>query len=130
MQLSRWVALIAVFVGVGTLQVSQRSALFLKGYALGDRMHRVQMKETDVAWLGANVVGLSSPRRLADIADERRLTFVAWSTFSPMRSLVAASLSESPEKPLEHRGEREAGSLAHLASLDASQPVTGDDEAD
>ena len=83
MRLSRWVALLAVLVGLGCLQVSQRNAIVLKGYALGERMQRIQTRTTDVAWLNANVIGLTSPTTLAELAQERKLKLVAWSLLAP-----------------------------------------------
>lgn len=89
-------ALIGVVVGLGCLQVAQRNAIFLKGYAVGERMHRVHTRENEVAWLSTRVTGLASPMRLADIAKERRLTLVAWSRLSPA---VAQPHGMSPDDP-------------------------------
>ncbi|MBI3330686.1 MAG: hypothetical protein HYZ96_01080 [Candidatus Omnitrophica bacterium] len=86
MRLSHWVALIAVMVGIGFLRVSQRNALLLKGYAVGERLHRVHAKETDVTWLAATVDGLASPAHLAQVAEERRLKLVARSTLTDLPS--------------------------------------------
>ena len=80
MRLTRWLLLIAAVVGLGCLQVAQRTALYLKGYAVGQRAHEVHTQNTEVSWLDTQVVGLSSPVRLAEVAQERRLQFVAWST--------------------------------------------------
>ncbi len=80
MRLSHWIALIAVMVGIGFLRVSQRNALILKGYAVGERLQRVHAKETDVTWLTVQVDGLASPTHLAQVAEERRLKLVARST--------------------------------------------------
>ncbi len=76
----RWLTLIAVVVGLGCLQVTQRTALVLKGYALGERLHDVHTQETDVSWLRSQVEELSSPVHLAQVAQTRQLKFVAWST--------------------------------------------------
>ena len=80
MCLSYWLGLVALVTGIGCLQVSQRTAIVLSGYAVGERMQRVHAQETDVSWLNANVVGLASPARLAQAAQERHLKLVAWST--------------------------------------------------
>jgi hypothetical protein len=77
MRLTQWLLLIGIVTGLGCLQVAQRNALFLKGYAVGERVQRVHAKETDVSWLSARVVEMTSPVRLADIAQERRLKLVA-----------------------------------------------------
>ncbi len=84
MRLSRWGALIAVLVGIGCLQVSQRNAIFLKGYALGARVDRLHAQETDVSWLRASVVGLESPTHLARVAEERESPFEARKTVSSL----------------------------------------------
>jgi hypothetical protein len=77
MRLAQWMMLIGIVTGLGCLQVAQRNALFLKGYAVGERVQRVHAKETDVSWLNARIVEMTSPVRLADIAQERRLKLVA-----------------------------------------------------
>lgn len=79
MRLSRWVFLIGTVVGLGCLQVAQRTAAFMRGYALGDRLERLQAQQTDVSRLRVEVVRLSSPVQLADVAETRRLKLVAWS---------------------------------------------------
>ena len=82
MRLSRWVTLIAILVGLGCLQVSQRNAIFLKGYALGERTDHMHTQETDLSWLHASVVGLKSPTHLARVAGDRGLKFEARKTVS------------------------------------------------
>lgn len=91
MRLSRWLALIAMLVGIGFLQVSQRNAIVLKAYAVGEGMHQVHAKETDVAWLNAEVAGLVSPAHLAQVARERRLKLVARTTLSTRPSASSSS---------------------------------------
>ena len=95
MRLSGWMGLIAALVGIGALQVSQRTAIVLSGYAVGSRMERVHDKETEVAWLDANVTGLASPGHLADVAKERRLNMVARS----MLPLPSIGLAREPQAP-------------------------------
>ncbi len=82
MRLSRWVTLIAILVGLGCLQVSQRNAIFLKGYALGERTGHLHTQETDLSWLHASVVGLESPTHLARVAGNRGMKFEARKTVS------------------------------------------------
>jgi len=98
MRLSRWLALIAVMVGLGLLRVSQRNAVVLKGYAVGERLHRVHAKETDVTWLSAAVGGLVSPTHLAQVAEDRRLKLVARSTWPiPSRAEPTIRLAAGDE---------------------------------
>ena len=104
MSISRWFALTAVVVGLGCLQVAQRNAILLKGYAIGTRMSDLHAQETDLSWLSADVVGLSSPAHLARVAQERRLTFVAWSRLAHDSSLAGSG----------------SGSLLQIAADDAS----------
>ena len=121
MPLSRWTMLVALLVGLGCLQVSQHNALFMKGYAVGERMGRVHTQETDVSWLQARVIGLTSPSHLARVSQERQLKLVARSTLSP------APASADDAALLGAFG-RALGGLAqplvHLASApDAPSPV-------
>ena len=109
--------LIGVIVGLGCLQVAQRNAIFLKGYAVGDRIDRVHTQETEVSWLGARVVGLGSPTRLSQLAQERHLKLVAWS----MRL---------PAAPDAGTGGRVSDPLTHLASLGPDQPTVVDETSD
>ena len=90
MRVSRWFMLIAMVVGLGCLQVAQRNAILLKGYVIGTRMDSLHAEETDLSWLNAQVVGLSSPAHLARVAQERRLTFVAWSRLAHESSLAGS----------------------------------------
>lgn len=85
MSLRRWFLLEAVLVGLGCLQVAQRHAILLNGYAVGARMERVHAQETNLAWLRNDVTGLASPTHLARVARDRRLTLVAWSTLPAAR---------------------------------------------
>ena len=65
-------------VGLGCLQVAQRTAIVMKGYALGERAHRVHTQQTNVLLETVEVAGLSSPLQLSDVAKERRMNLVAW----------------------------------------------------
>jgi hypothetical protein len=109
MRLSGWMALIGVLVAVGCLAVTQRNAVYGQGYAVGRRLHRLHAEESDVSRLRAQVTGLESPTRLAQLADERRLKLVAWSTLSP-------------DRPSETDGAR----LDHIASLNDQGTDTAD----
>ena len=88
MRLSRWFLVMACVVGLGCLQVAQRTAIVIKGYALGERMHRVHTQETDASLETMEVVGLSSPAHLSQVARERRMNLVAW---RPLRGEPAAA---------------------------------------
>jgi len=90
MRSSRWLLLIALVVGVGCLNVAQRTALFLTGYGVGQRAQRAHAQEADVLWLKMQVVGLSSPAHLAEVAQERRLKLVAWSTLKAEPTVPAS----------------------------------------
>jgi hypothetical protein len=81
--------LIGVMVGIGCFQVAQRNAILVKSYAVSERTHRLQAKRNEVAWLQAQVEGISSPTHLAQVAEERRLKLVAWSRLPPTPSLVS-----------------------------------------
>ena len=113
MRLTRWMTLIGLIVGLGCLQVTQRNAIVLKGYAVGERMSRLHDQEADVSWLNMQVVGLTSPAHLSRIAKERRLNLVARVTL-PADTARAAS----------------PRTLVHLAAMDPHQPTTSDDTSD
>ncbi|MBI4003491.1 MAG: hypothetical protein HY353_00545 [Candidatus Omnitrophica bacterium] len=83
MRLSRWWVLLGGVVGLGCLQVAQRTAIVMKGYALGERVHRVHTQQTEVSLETMDVAGLSSPVHLAQVAKERRMNLVAWSAWHP-----------------------------------------------
>ncbi len=68
MSVYRWLVLIGIVVIVGCLQVAQRTAVFLKGYGLGERSNQIHAQETEVLWLKAQTISLVSPRRLLDEA--------------------------------------------------------------
>lgn len=92
MPLLRWFLLIGVVVGLGLLQVAQRNAIFLQGYAVGERMVKAHRESTDVSWLKARLDSLSSPAHLSEAAEKHRLKLVAWSVLRqvpPAQSLVA-----------------------------------------
>ena len=114
MRLSRWLMLIAVVVGLGCLQVTQRNAMFLNGYAVGERLESLHTQETDVSWLRARVVGLRAPRRLAQIAQERQLKLVAWSALSPQLAEDLSGMAQS--RTVVQQEGHGATSLTHLAS--------------
>ena len=119
MPLSRWMSLIAVLVGIGCLEVAQRNAIVLSGYAVGSQAERLHAQQTEVAWLSSKVTGLSSPSHLAQVARERQLKLVAWSTLSTPPPLATLGM------PSRGSGPHEAP-LAHLAAVDPTQPMTND----
>lgn len=91
MRLSQWMMLIGVLVGIGCLQVTQRNALCLHGYAVGDRLRQFQADQTSVAWLRAQVDEVASPAHLAHVASQRQLKLVAWSTLAAAEGRGVAS---------------------------------------
>jgi hypothetical protein len=103
MRLSHWLGLVALVTGIGCLQVSQRTAIMLGGYGVGQRMSRVHAQETDVSWLQANVVGLASPTHLARVAQEKRLNLVARSTVSrnPLPQAAAQARTAPAAQPIQ-----------------------------
>jgi len=128
MPLVRWMGLIGIVVAVGCLKVSQHNALYLKGYAVGERLTQVHQQETDLSWLHAQVTGLESPGRLARAAQDRQLKLVAWSTLSPERAFAAVRAAES-----ETMGEGPGGDeprLDHVAALEPDQQDSAGDTAD
>ena len=111
MRLAQWFLLIGLLMIVGLLQVTQQTAILLEGYALGHRVRQLHAQETQLSWLHAQVIGLSSPAHLAEVAQERKLTLVAWSTFSPVPTLATGPGS---------------GSLVHLAANTPSDSTVDD----
>jgi len=105
MRLSRCLGLIAALVGMGVLQVSQRNAIVLKGYAVSEGVQGVHAKETDASWLTMEVTRLLSPTHLAHVEQERRLELVARPTLSPGASpagpaLMTADAERAGAQPL------------------------------
>ena len=124
MRLSRWLLLVGVVVGLGCLQVMQRTALLLRGYAVGERLRRVHTEETTVAWLSAEVDGLASPGRLAQASKDQRLTLAAWLPLSPTSSsadVVPTALSQS----MDH-----APAVFSVANVASREAVITDDTSD
>lgn len=86
MPVSRWFLLLAAMVALGALQVAQRTAIVLKGYALGERMDRLHTQATHAALETMEVAGLVSPAHLSQAVKDRQMQLVAWS-----------ALQENPE---------------------------------
>ena len=128
MPLSRWMGLIGIVVTFGCLKVSEHNALYLKGYAVGERLTRVHQQETTLSWLHAQVTGLESPGRLARAAQDRQLKLVAWSTLSPERAFAAVRAAEN-ETMAEGSGGEEPR-LDHVAALEPGQQDSAGDTAD
>jgi hypothetical protein len=116
MPVTRWMALIGVVVGIGFAQVAQRNAVYLNSYRLGERLRQQHAQETEIGWLRAQVIGLTSPAGLARAADTRQLKLVAWSTVTGqghMGRLAAGSAGRSSQDG--------PGGAVRVASLDADQ---------
>jgi len=75
-----WFMVIALLVVLGCLLAAQRLSIFARAYEVGEQMGRLHAAESDVAWLATQVEALASPTYLSQIAKERNLQFVAWST--------------------------------------------------
>lgn len=97
----RMIALIGIMVVAGGIRVNQQTALRLKGYALGRQQQRVRALEHESLWLKAQVVGLQSPARLANVLTGRPRKLVARTTLAstPQRTRLAHA-SLSPARPL------------------------------
>lgn len=130
MQVTRWMMAIGVVVGLGLLQVSQRHAVILKGYALGERLKRVHDQETQLLWLNARVIGLRSPVHLAQAAQDQRLKLVGWSTWTPDRALAATTPLALP--PMQHARlvDQERALLMHMAAVAPTADSSADDTTD
>lgn len=77
MSIKKWAIAIGCVVGLGCLQVAQRNALLLQGYALGHRVEQMHEDQVVLHWLQADVTRLGSPSALADAAQMRKWKFVA-----------------------------------------------------
>lgn len=95
MRFAQWFGLIGVVIGLGCFQVTQRNALFMAGYALGERAHAIHTQETQLTWLQAQVVGLESPKHLARMAQDRKLKLVAWSPLPAPSLMHVAAIGSS-----------------------------------
>lgn len=94
MSLSRWMVLIGLVVGLGCLRVTQHHAVVFKGYAVGDRVSRLHDQHNEVAWLSAQIAGLASPAHLGEVAQQRRVKFIARSTLHARP--VSSALQRDP----------------------------------
>ena len=94
MKFKRWLMAIGIIVSVGMLQVAQRNTVYLKGYALGDRVEKEHEGQTEVSWLETRVMRLTSPDHLSDMAQERHLNLVAWSMLTPDQAQRFADTAE------------------------------------
>jgi hypothetical protein len=99
MRAGHWFALIGLITAVGMAQVAQRTAIYLKGYEIGEQLAKMHELNNDTRWLETEVTGLKAPGHLAHVMKSRRLELVAWST-APMPSMdshetrAAASLGD------------------------------------
>ena len=125
MSLRRWLIVVMSVVVVGGLQVAQHNAIFLQGYAVGESMGRIRKEETEVARLHAQVIGLVSPTHLSDVAQERRLTLVAWSSLPE-----AATISKVMKIPVARKPTADAARLLHVAKEEQPQVTTSEDTSD
>ena len=115
MTIPRWLLLIAIMVGIGGAQVAQHNALWLQGYAVGTQMQQVHAMEGDVSWLNAQVIGLASPARLANVAQEKHLDLVAWAALTPRESLSRSSSAPAVDSKQQGSVRQEFNPLAVAA---------------
>lgn len=129
MSFSRWSLLIVALIGLGCLEVAQRNAVFLKGYALGQRVSQLHTQANDVAWLQAHVMELTSPDHLSQVAQDRQLKLVAWSLLpsSSPSALPSSKKNELTLHPTSLQGARLAQPLVHMASR-STEPTSGEDD--
>ena len=73
MRLTHWIFLIIFVVIIGCLQVTMHNAVVFKSYALGNQWQSVHQKKTEVAWLDARVLKLTSPTHLAEVARKEKM---------------------------------------------------------
>ena len=121
MPLGRWFLLIGLMMGLGMLRVAQQNALVVSGYALGTRAERLHDQDVQMEHLRADVLELTSPVHLADVAREQRMKFVAWTSVAPVKSI--ARLNSSEEVPA-------TPSPAHMVAMDTQAPSEQHDPAD
>ena len=80
MRLGHWFVLIGLIAAVGMAQVAQRTAIYLKGYEIGEQITKMHELNNDTRWLETQVMGLKAPGHLVHVMKSRRLELVAWST--------------------------------------------------
>ena len=99
MKLQRWLFFVGGVIGTGICLVTVRNLVFLRGYALGGRVQRLQQDEMRLAWLEARVITLASPASLSDAAESNKLQLVARTTLesqeSKARGFVRLAASEA-----------------------------------
>lgn len=115
MKLSRWFLLIGSVVGLGLFQVTLRNAIFMQGYAVGERVATAHRETTEVAWLEAKLVGLSSPGHLSDTAEKQKLKLVAWSVLEPPQAPQVLAALKSSYGDLDEQSESSASESVNSA---------------
>ena len=71
-----WLVALGLLLCVGFLQVFQRTAVIMKGYAVGSDIKYIHEHTTQVAWLESEVHEMHSPAHLAAFA--KRTAAWAW----------------------------------------------------
>lgn len=97
MAVKKWAIAIGLMVGLGLLQVAQRNALLLEGYALGERVEQMHKDQVVLHWLQADVTRLGSPSALADAAQTRKWKFVAREVAPKAPALITVAAFETSE---------------------------------
>ncbi len=99
MTLPRWLFLIGMLVVLGFARVAQQNATIAQAYVVSAHAQQLHREQTEVDWLQARVIGLSSPGRLAETAKARGMEFVAWSTLPSLPALTAPGVEVMAQAP-------------------------------
>lgn len=97
MSVKKWAIAIGLMAVLGCLQVAQRNALLLQGYALGHRVEQMHEDQVVLHWLQADVTRLGSPTALADAAQSHKWKFVAREVVPKTPTLMTVAALEPSE---------------------------------
>lgn len=97
MAIKKWTIAIGLMALLGCLQVAQRNALLLHGYALGERVEQMHEDQVVLHWLQADVTRLGSPSALADAAQAHKWKFVAREIVPKAPTLITVAALEPAE---------------------------------
>jgi len=99
MSLRRWACLIGILTALGFLKVSQQTTMWLRAYALGERVRGVHELENETQWLKAHVTALRSPAQLVKAMGDQGFTLVAWSELSPSSAVTQLAQASEDTTP-------------------------------
>jgi hypothetical protein len=91
MKLKHWFFLIGLTCCMGILRVSQRQALWLASYRLGENQKNFNALKTQELWLASEVDNLRSPTELARAIKKDKKELVAWSRLDSVQLQGKAS---------------------------------------